>query len=59
MKIIKQPEELSTKQLTDMLISRSGVIAASIEPHETVTMSSSEGNVIHITGPAIIIVNKD
>ncbi|NMH68606.1 BC1881 family protein [Bacillus sp. RO3] len=70
MKVIKrwspeQEPQISTKELTNILIEREGISAIEIPPEETVsirtrfTKTSLYSQEIEFKGPAVIIINQD
>ncbi|KYC94374.1 hypothetical protein B4102_3595 [Heyndrickxia sporothermodurans] len=61
MKVIKvpTPHKPNKQELIDRLVSCDGVGAIEVGTFEKVTISSGSREKIELTGPAIVIINKD
>lgn len=54
----KELKDYTTKELTEELIKREGIITTYIDPHKPFAVYI-DGKVIQQTGPAILIINQD
>lgn len=51
-------KSISTKNISEELTEREGIIHINVEPYEKVKITTGQGE-REFTGPAIIIVNQD
>lgn len=55
----KELKDYTTKELTEELIKRGGIVTAYIDPYEPFSLYIDGEVRIQETGPAILIVNQD
>ncbi|EHO79724.1 BC1881 family protein [Fusobacterium ulcerans] len=55
----KELKDYTTKELTEELIKREGIVTAFIDPHEPFAVYINGKARIQETGPAILIINQD
>lgn len=55
----KELKDYTTKELTEELTKRKGIVTAYIDPHESFAVYIDGKVRIQETGPAILIINQD